>query len=135
MLYDDAIADFDRYYTLLNAQVNDLFFYYREQAKFRKGDYVSALDDIKQALRLAPSNPIYMAEEAAIYIRLEDYDSAINSLQKAIEQSPELADSHRLLGVCQVRKGNTAAACQSFHKAKELGDTVVDRLIQQYCGN
>lgn len=135
MLYDEAIADFDRYYTLLNAQVNDLFFYYREQAKFRKADYISALDDIQQALRLAPDNSIYLAEEAAIHIRLEDYDNAINSLQKAIAQNPDFADSHRLLGVCQVRKGNTAAACQSFHKAKELGDTVVDRLIQQYCGN
>ena len=38
-----------------------------------------------------------------------------------------------MLGYCQVQQKNNKEACTNFAKAKELGDTVVDSLIQKYC--
>ena len=36
-------------------------------------------------------------------------------------------------GICYVRQGKKAEACEAFNKAKELGDPVVDKLIKEHC--
>ncbi len=133
MQYAEAIADYDEYYYLLNGQVGDGFFYYREQAKFRNGDMPGAMADIKEALKLAPTNPVYLAEEASILIRMESYNEALGVLQQVIAQAPEFAACYRLQGLCYVRQGKKADGCKAFQKAKELGDPVVDRLIKEHC--
>lgn len=133
MQYDEAIADYDAYYNLLGGQVNDSFFYFREQAKFRKGDLTGALSDIYEAVKLAPNNPTYLAEEASVYIRMEKYTEALASLQKTIALAPDFAACYRLQGLCYVRQGKKAEGCTAFQKAKELGDPVVDRLIKEHC--
>ncbi len=133
MQYDEAIADYDAYYALLGGQVGDGFYYYREQAKFRKGDMPGALADIQEALRRAPNSAVYLAEEASIFMRMEKYTEAQASLQKAITLAPDFAASYRLQGLCYVRQNKKAEGCQSFQKAKELGDPVVDRLIREHC--
>lgn len=133
MLYDEAIADYDQYYDLMDGRVNDMFYYLREQAKFRKGDMDAALSDIREAIRLNPSNAVYLAEEAAVLMRQEKYTDALTSLKRAIELAPEFEAGYRLAGLCHVRQGNKAEGCEMFRKAKELGDPVVDRLIKEHC--
>lgn len=132
-LYDQAIADYDLYYTMLNGQVDDSFYYYRQQARFRNGDAAGALEDIQLALRMKPMEPNYLAEEAAIYLRLEKYDEAIKSLDKALALAPDFASCYRLKGICLVRKNKKNEACPLFEKAKELGDPLANRLIREHC--
>ncbi|MDH6358384.1 tetratricopeptide repeat protein [Parabacteroides sp. PF5-9] len=133
MLYDEAIKDYDLFYSLLNGRVNDEFYYNRKQAKFRSGDMDGALADIQTAIRLVSDNPNYYAEEASIYIRQEDYTKALESVEKALALSPDFASCYRLKGVCLVRQNQKDKACEAFAKAKELGDPVVDRLIREHC--
>jgi hypothetical protein len=38
-----------------------------------------------------------------------------------------------MLGYCQIQLKKNKEACANFAKAKELGDEVVDGLIQKYC--
>lgn len=133
MLYDEAVADYNLYYEKTNGQVGDAFYYYRQQAKFRAGDFTGAMADIQEALKLMPDEPNYLAEEASIYIRLENYDQALVSLKKALELAPDFASCHRLLGICLVRTNKKAEACEAFNKAKELGDPLANRLIREHC--
>lgn len=133
MQYDEVIKDYDTYYELVKGQVDDSFFYYREQAKFRKGDMAEALIDIREALKRAPDNAIYLAEEASVLVRMEKYEEALKSINKAIALEPEFASCYRLKGLCYVRQGQKAEGCTAFQKAKELGDPVVDRLIKEHC--
>ncbi len=133
MQYEEAIADYDEYFALLDGQVGDGFYYYREQAKFRKGDMPGALADIREALKRAPNSPIYLAEEASVLIRMESYNEALGVLQSAIAKAPDFAACYRLQGLCYVRQGKKAEGCNAFQKAKELGDPVVDRLIKEHC--
>ncbi len=133
MLYKEAVADYDLYYKVLDGQVNDGFYYYREQAKFRMGDFAGALADIQSAIRLNPRDPVYQAEEASVYIRMEDYERALESVEKALSVAPDFASCYRLRGICYVHQEEKAEACEAFQKAKELGDPIVDKLIRQHC--
>ena len=133
MQYKEAVDDYDLYYDLLKGQVGDRFFYYREQAKFRMNDFPGALADIQSAIRLHPGDPTYPAEEASVYIRMENYDQALRSLENALRIAPDFASCYRLRGICYVRQGKKAEACEAFNKAKELGDPVVDKLIKEHC--
>lgn len=132
-LYDQAIADYNLYYEILNGNVDDSFYYYRQQARFRGGDTAGALEDIQAALKMRPQEPNYLAEEASIYLRMEKYDDAIQSLDKALALAPEFASCYRLKGVCLVRQNKKAEACPLFEKAKELGDPLASRLIREHC--
>lgn len=131
--YEALVKDYNLYYYLLGGNVTDAFFYYREQAKFRSGDFEGALEDITLAIALVPDNAIYQAEEGSIYLRLQDLPKAQQSIEKAITLDPDFASSHRLLGVCLLRQEKKGEACKAFAKAKELGDPVVDKLIKENC--
>jgi len=132
-LYDEVVTDYNQYYQLLGGQVAPSFYYYREQAKFRSGDFTGAFEDIQQALKGEPDNPNYMAEEASIYIRQEKYQEALASLDKALQVAPEFASCYRLKGICLVRLNKKNEACEAFAKGKEFGDPLVDRLIREHC--
>lgn len=133
MQYDEAVADYDLYYQLLNGQVNDGFYYYREQAKFRQGNLDGALADIREAIRMNPQNANYHAEEASVLIRQKQYEEAVQSIKKALEIEPEFAPCYRLLGLCLVQQGNKIDACTAFQRAVDLGDPVAPRLVKENC--
>lgn len=133
MQYPEAIADYDLYYTVMNGEVAAPFYYYREQAKFRQGDLPGALKDIQEAIRLTPDDPNYLAEEASVYVRMQEYEKALTSVDNALTLAPDFAACYRLRGVCYVRLKKKAEACEALNKAKELGDPVADKLIKENC--
>ncbi|MDR0750658.1 MAG: serine protease [Tannerellaceae bacterium] len=132
-LYDEALEDFDLYYTLAGGQVNDNFYYFREQAKFHKGDMKGALEDIRQAIRQNGQSPAYFAEEAAIYVRLQQYGEALESVRKALDLAPDFGACYRLRGICYIRMDRKDEACEAFGKAEELNDPLAKRLIREHC--
>jgi tetratricopeptide (TPR) repeat protein len=132
-LYPEAVEDYNLYYSLVGGDVNDSFYYFREQAKFRAGDNEGALQDIRQALALNPQVPDYYAEEASIQVRMQNYDEALAGVQKALDLAPDFAACYRIRGVCFIRGGKKAEACEAFSKARELGDPLVARLIREHC--
>lgn len=132
-LYDEVLADYDLYYALVGGQVNENFYFFREQAKFQRGDMEGALEDIKQALRLNSRSPDYYAEEAAIYVRLQQYVEALESIQKALDLAPDFGACYRLQGICYTRQNKKTEACEAFKKAEELNDPLAKRLIREHC--
>ncbi|OAV70645.1 putative O-linked N-acetylglucosamine transferase, SPINDLY family [Bacteroidales bacterium Barb4] len=132
-LYPEAVADYNLYYDMQNGNVGDAFFYYRGQARFRSDDPHGALEDMQEAVKRNPEEPNYLAEEASVYIRLENYPDALVAVDKALSIAPNFASCHRLKGICFVRQGDKATACESFNKAKELGDPLAARLIREHC--
>lgn len=131
--YRPALADYDAYFDAVKGSVNDLFYYYREQAAFKSKQYQRALDDIAKAVELNPQDLTYRAEQAVINLRVGRYDEAEKILKEALSIDPKYAEGYRLLGICQIQLKQKKAACESFAKAKELGDPNVDELIKKYC--
>ena len=113
--------------------MNDVFYYYREQAAFHGRQYQRALDDINKAIELNKNEVAYYIELALINLRVGRNEDAINAINQVIKIDPNYSEAYRLLGICQVQLKKMSEACASFQKAKELGDPNVDELIEKHC--
>ena len=129
----DAMLDYDAYFKAVNGQVNDVFYYYREQAALKARQYQRALDDIAKAVELNPKDLTYQAEQAVVNLRVGRYEEAVRILGNVIKTEPKYAEAYRLLGLCQIQLKKTDEACANFNKAKELGDPNADDLIKKDC--
>lgn len=129
----NAMLDYDAYYKAVNGQVNDLFYYYREQAALKARQYQRALDDIVKAVELSPKDLTYRAEHAVVNLRVGRYEESMKILNEILKDEPKYGEAYRLLGLCQIQLKKTDEACGNFNKAKELGDPNVDELIKKYC--
>ena len=132
-LYKEAVEDYNEYYQTVDGQVNDLFYYYREQANYKANLFEAALEDIQKALGMKPGDAVYLAEQGAVYLRISHYNEAIQSLKAALEIDPNFAACYRLIGFCQMQQGKKDEACENFSIAKDLGDEAVGNLIERNC--
>ena len=128
-----AMLDYDAYYKTVNGKVNDVFYYYREQAALKAKQFQRALNDMEKAIELSPKDLTYRAELAVVNIRVGRNEEALKVLQAALEIDPKYAEAYRLMGIAQLQMKKNQEACQSFAKAKELGDPNVDELIKKHC--
>lgn len=128
-----ALLDYDEYFKAMNGQVNDVFYYYREQAALKSKQYQRALDDMAKAIELNPKDLTYRAELAVINIRVGRNEEALKVLDEALKIDSKYAEAYRLKGIAQLQLKQKTEACESFAKAKELGDPNVDSLISKHC--
>ena len=129
----NAMLDYDAYHTAVKGEVNDVFYYYREQAALKARQFQRALDDIVKAIEMNPTDLTYQAEHAVVNLRVGRYEEAIQILNNILKTDPKYGEAYRLLGLCQIQLKKTDEACGNFKKAKELGDPNVDELITKYC--
>lgn len=128
-----AVSDYDAYYDAMKGQVNHLFYSYRAQAALKSRQYQRALDDCTKAVELNPGELTYRAELAVVNLRIGRNEEAISVLQEALKIDASYAEAYRLIGIAQIQLKQPKAACESFAKAKQLGDPNVDALIEKHC--
>jgi len=131
--YRQAMLDYDTYYDAVKGQVNDMFYYYREQASFQAKQFQRALDDISKAIEINPEELMYRAELAVVNLRVGRYDESVKVLKDALAIDPKYSEAYRLMGIAQIQLKQNNEACANFAKAKELGDPNVDALIEKHC--
>lgn len=130
--YRGAALDFNDTYKAFNGTVNANFYYQREQAEVNCRMYKQALEDINQAVEMEPNDAVFWMEKGSVHIRVGQLDEAEAPLQKAIELDASLAPAYRMMGYVLAQKKKTKEAFTYFEKAKELGDTAVDALMEKY---
>ena len=96
--YRLALADYDAYFNAVKGSVNDLFYYYREQAAFKAKQFQRALDDIAKAIELNPEDLTYRAEQAVVNLRVGRYEEAEKVLKDALAIDPKYAEGYRFAG-------------------------------------
>ena len=128
-----ALLDYDEYYRAVSTQVNDVFFYLRGQVAFRARVYQRALDDFAEAIEMNPQELTYRAELAVVNMRVGRNEEALNVLAEAEKIDPSYSEIYRLKGLTLVQMKRNSEACENFNKAKELGNTEVQALIDRYC--
>lgn len=131
--YKEAVADYNAFYDALHGSVTADFYFQREQAEMQCRMYQQAINDINKAVELEPSNAEFWLEKGAVHTRFNQMAEATEALMKAISLDDKLGAAYRMLGYCQIKEKKNTEACENFMKAKELGDTVVDQLIEKYC--
>lgn len=130
--YRDAVSDLNEYEQLMATSVNDRFYYIRHQADLGGRLFQQALDDIDRAIQLAPDNDLYQAEKASLQIRVGLYDEAMETARECIRLRPDYSEGHLFLGLAQCLKGQKDEGLKNLQKAKEMGDTQADGLIEKY---
>lgn len=129
----NAVLDYDECYAALIGNVNDSFYNLRGQACLESKQYQRALDDFAKAIELNPTELTYYSELAYVNMRVGRNKEAIDVLKKSLEIDAKYAEGYRLIGVAYLQLKQSDEACKYFNKAKELGDTNVDTLIDKYC--
>lgn len=102
--------------------LNDRFFYIKEQAEVKSDFYPQALADIERAIAVNPKESVYFIEKALIEVRMGNYEDAVYSAKKAQSLAPDDSDCYKLMGIAYGELGNKAEARKNLQKAFELGD-------------
>lgn len=127
-----AVSDFNDYASLMGSQLGPQFYYNRFLAESGGHLYQQALDDIKKAIELAPTDPMCRAERASLEVRVGMYKEAIETAQQLVRLSPEMADGYLFLGLAQCLTNQKAEGAKNLNKAKELGNDQAQSLIDKY---
>jgi tetratricopeptide (TPR) repeat protein len=89
--------------------------------RMRSGDYDGALSDYGIAKNMKPELGAIWLNEGAAFIFLKDFDSALVSLDKAIElDSQELYAAYYNRAIARENTGDLAGAYADFQKTVEL---------------
>ena len=129
--YRDAVADFNEYEKIMGFNVTANFYYEREQLEVKCRMFAAALNDIERAIKLAPKEPVFWAESAALNYRVGQIEDAIAVAQEAIKVDDKFPDIYRILGVCYNQQGKTTEAKKYLQKAIELGDTIAQGILDK----
>ena len=131
--FKEAVLDYNTFYNAVAGKVSALFYFKREQAEVQCRMYQQALDDINKAVEMEPQDLDFLIEKGAFHLRVNQLEEAVEVLNKVISINGKYAAAYRMLGYCQALQKKNKEACKNFAIAKELGDEVVDTLIEKYC--
>ena len=127
-----AIADYNKYDTLMLGRGSADFYYIKFKAESRVRQFQQALNDIAHAIVLDRLEPTYYAEMAALQLRVNQLEDAIRTADLGIQLEPEYADLYIVKGIAHGELKQVAEAQQALTKAKELGDERADGLLEKY---
>jgi tetratricopeptide (TPR) repeat protein len=103
--------------------------------RMRQGDYDAALQDYAAAKRMKPGTGATWLNEGAAYIFKKDYNSALVSLEKAIElNSEDLYAAYYNRAIAKENTGDVQGAYYDFVKSKELNPefAATDRQLSRF---
>src|SRR5581483_11234692 len=80
---------------ILKSPNDDFAYALRAYAWLEKKDYESALKDIDEAIRLAPSVGVWSLHRCNIWLALKEYDKAIDDCTDAVQADPQQAPPYR----------------------------------------
>ncbi len=122
--YKEAVVGYQDYQDIVGINnLNDRFFYLKEQAEVKCNFYPQALNDIEQAIALNSNEYVYHIEKALIETRTGDFEEAVISAKQAQKLDPSDSDSYKLMGIAYGELGNSEAAISNLQRAVELGDS------------
>ena len=83
-------------------------------AAMAQREFQAAIDFYTQAVKLNPTNPIYLSNRAAAYSNVGDYDSAIKDAELAVDTDPSYSKAWSRLGHARFSKGDNRGAMEAY---------------------
>ena len=90
---------------------------YRALAYLELGRRTDALNDLDQAVRRKPDDPMVLVDRCRVLFRQKAYDPAIADCERALNLDPGLAPVYGLRGECHAARGDTELALADFAHA------------------
>ena len=127
-----ALADYNKYDTLMMGNASPEFYYKRHKLEISLKQYQQALNDIAHTILLSPREPFYIAEMAALYLRVNQIERAIKSCDLCLSVDDKYADAYIIKGLALIQNKNKEEGLKNLEKAQELGDERAAGLIEKY---
>ena len=127
-----AIHDYNKYDTLVYGRATHDFYYIKFKAESKAKQFQQALNDIAHAIVLNRTEPTYYAEMAALQLRVNQFEEAIQTADMGIAVQPDYSDPYIIKGIAQGELKQKAEALKTLQKAHELGDERAQDLIKKY---
>lgn len=106
-----------------------------------EGDSLQGLEELEACLKLNPNQPIFLAEKACMYFRLDRDDEALELFELLLPNFEESKTNNRseillYMGMIYERKSNLEKALACLEKAHQLapGKQEIQAVLQKYEG-
>ncbi|KAA8909200.1 glutamine-rich cytoplasmic protein [Sphaerosporella brunnea] len=83
-------------------------------AAMSQKDYQTAIDYYSQALKIHPTNPIYLSNRAAAYSSVGNYDAAIKDAEIAVDTDPSYSKAWSRLGHARYSTNDFKGAMDAY---------------------
>ncbi|MEO0376802.1 MAG: tetratricopeptide repeat protein, partial [Cyanobacteria bacterium P01_A01_bin.17] len=98
-------------------------------AYFSQADYPAAADSLKSGLKLKPDQLEPLFDLGNTYYKLEQFDDAIATYQKAIAQNDKFWPALNNIGLVQYESGEVKEAMRQWQKATEIDEKTGEPLL------
>ena len=119
----------------LRLNSNSFFYNNRGYIRLLQGGLEEGLKDINQSLLMNDDNAWAYRNKGYYFYLTEQYDEAVDFLEKSIALDRNVLKSREYLGLIHIKKGDKGLACNYWQEAFELGEKECAALIDQYCTN
>ena len=130
--YKKAMADYNRYDSLMLGRASHDFYYTRALCEVQLRQFQQALNDFAHAIVLNRAEPTYYAELAQLQLRVNQKEDAVVTADLGLRIAPNYPDLYLIKGLALVNDNKKNEGLAALNKAKELGDTRADDLIKKY---
>ncbi len=110
---------------------SDIPFNQRATARMAKGDFDGALEDLDEAIRLAPGQASFRANRAAVRFRKRDLQGAQADVDKALELSPGYPMAYEVRATLRRSRGDLKGAVEDFSRAIELDRSCLEAYVER----
>ena len=90
------------------------------------------IEDMKEVVSLEPTDALLWAEKGSYEVRLNLNEEAQKSAEECIRLDPQNGDGYLILGIALCGKGQKAEGLQNLEKAKELGNSQAQSMIEKF---
>lgn len=111
----------------LNAPLLDLM----GKIEYRKGNIESSITYSKTAIKLEPSNVIYLYNYALALGSASDFTEALKILNKCIKLNPSFVEAYYLRGITKIKLGMNG--CDDLNKAEAMGNAMAQSALKAFC--
>lgn len=114
---------------------NEQLYSIRAMAKLNLEDFDGSVDDIKEALKINPSNAQSFASLALARSGQDDHESALMHSKRSLGMDPLDLYVIRLAGSVEWNAGNSTEGRSYWERAGAMGDKLSLELLNQYIGS
>jgi hypothetical protein len=127
-----AFKDYLTYDSLMNNNGTSEFYYIKYKCEMKLRQFQLALNDIAHAIVLNRTEPTYYAEMASVQLRVNKLEDAIRTCDLGLQLTQNYADLYIIKGMSLCGLKRKAEGLECFNKAKELGDSRAQGLIDKF---
>ena len=125
--YTKAIAKLDEAIEINTyAQLTDILYYYRANAKAKMGTHQSAIIDYNEAIAAVSTKSHYYYHRAYAHYENKDYENAEKDFRTYMRMEGESADIYMKIGFLKQKEGDLRGAIKSFSKAIEFNPKLAE---------